>query len=153
MKNPLYKTLGLGLIAGMRTMTPLAVLSHQYSNAKKPCLTHSRLKFLQSRSFSTLMNVAATTEFAGDKNSSAPDRTELTGLLGRMASGALAGAATYKAACKNPANGAILGAASAFLFTYLFFYTRKRMTEKTGGNDKIVGMVEDLTALGAARFI
>lgn len=154
LKTPFIKVVGLAGIAGMRTMTPLAILTEKLSKSKMPGLAKSNLSFMQSSAFSGIMNLATLGEMVGDKSESAPNRTDLGGILGRALSGALTGATIYKSAFKNPYKGALIGSISAVVFTYAFFEIRKRISAQKNINKNVVGVAEDALAVsGGMLFI
>ncbi len=152
MRNPFIKTVILGLSAGMRSMAPLSILSSKFNKNKQIGLTNSKLSFIQSGITSSIMNVAALGELAGDKSTYAPNRTEPMAILVRCASGALVGASVYKAAFKNPVNGAVVGALSALASTFIFFKLRKKTSTKTGKGN-LVAIAEDLLAFSPSALI
>lgn len=152
MKNPLIKTIVLGMSAGMRTMVPLSIMSTKFHKNKQLNLKNTKFNFIQNGLVSTLLDMAALGELAGDKNPNAPDRTEAVGVIGRALSGALVGATIYKASFRNPINGALIGAIAAVAATYIFFNLRKKLAYKTG-NDKIIGLAEDALAFTAGNVL
>ena len=152
MKSPLIKTIVLGMSAGMRTMAPLAIVSTKFHKNKQPNLKNSKFSFIQSGLASTLLDMAALGELAGDKSANAPDRTEALGVIARAISGGFVGATIYKASFRNPVNGAIIGALAAVASTYIFFNLRKKLAKKTG-NDKVIGMAEDALAFTTSKVL
>ncbi len=152
MRNPFFKALILGLSAGMRSMAPLSVISSKFNKNKQLGLKNSKFSFIQSGVASTLLDMAALAEMAGDKNPNAPDRTEPLAILGRCASGALVGATVYKAAFKNPVHGALVGSIAALASTFMFFQLRKKVVSKTG-KANLVAMAEDALALSAGAIV
>ncbi|WP_165958141.1 DUF4126 family protein [Segetibacter sp. 3557_3] len=150
-KNTILSVLELGMVAGMRAMMPVALLSHQLNNRKSERLKSSRLKFIQSPWPARVMKVLSVAELAGDKVPGAPDRIEVPQLLARMASGAFAGAVVFKADDRNPVNGALIGGAAALASTYAFFYLRLQVGRSGKVKDSISGGVEDAIALATGR--
>jgi uncharacterized membrane protein len=147
MTNDLSKTfwqvLGLGIIAGMRSMTAPAVASHYLAKDPSASLEDSPLKFLQSTQVADVLKLVAATEMAGDKIPGVPDRIATGALFGRGLSGALVGAALYKANKGNVAAGALLGSAAAVAGTFGSFYLRKELKHLSGIADPILGVLED----------
>lgn len=152
MKSPLFKTVVLGLSAGMRSMVPLSVISTKFNKNKQIGLKNSNFNFIQSGVVSTILDIAALGEIAGDKNPNASNRTAPIAVLGRCASGALVGATVYKASFKNPVKGAVIGALAALASTFIFFQLRKKAVSKTGKN-QLVAVAEDALAFSAAAVI
>ena len=152
MKNPFIKTVILGLSAGMRSMVPLSIISDKFNKNKQVELKNSKFNFMQSGVVSSLLDMAALGEMAGDKSPFAPNRTEPMAILGRCASGALVGATVYKAAFKSPVNGAVVGAVAALASTFIFFRLRKNMARKTGKGN-LVAVAEDVLAFSAGAVV
>ncbi len=81
----------IGLVAGQRAMTPLGVLAAAARSGALPPGTPGRHWLARKETAAAFLTLAAA-EMAGDKMSSAPDRTILPGLVGRMFTAAFAGA-------------------------------------------------------------
>lgn len=145
--NPLYKALAMGAIAGMRSLSAPALLSHVLKEDKSGALAQTPLAFLQNEYVANTLTGLAATELVGDKTPAAPDRTELPSLLFRAASGALVGAAIYAINRKRLSEGAAVGAVSAVASTYASFYLRKSLDQHTGIADPVIGALEDALVL------
>lgn len=154
MNNQLIKTIGLGMIAGMRSMSAPALLSQHLSNHKHLGLVGSKIGFLQSKPFALLTKFLAAGELAGDKMAQSPDRISPAQLTGRVLSGALVGAGVYQANRDSMLKGAIIGATSAIAFTFISYYIRREISKSPKVNDKIVGFAEDaLVVTGGAALM
>ncbi len=90
--------------------------------------------------------VAAAGELAMDKSPKAPDRTDLPAVVGR----ALAGAYTGREVAAAP--GAAAGALSAVAGSYAGWRARRLVVAATGLPDPVVGIGEDLLAMGFAAI-
>ena len=118
-------TLGLGVAAGMRSMTAPAALAHVLAGRTlRPQGQPAR--FLASSRVARVAALAAAGEFVGDKLPVTPDRTDAFPLTGRVGSGALVGAAVACATGESLAAGALVGVAGAlsvatFLAGCLYF--------------------------------
>ena len=88
-------------------------------------------------------------EALADKLPFAPDRISPPGLVGRMASGSLVGAALFAAAERRATLGAGLGLLAAAASSYPSYYLRVKTQEKLGAPNWAVGLVEDALAEGA----
>lgn len=149
MATKFWQTVGLGVLAGMRSMTAPALLSHSLANNPSKKLGKSRLRFLQSPTTATVLKVMAGGEMVGDKLPNAPDRTAPPVLGGRIISGALVGAATYRASGSKPLKGALLGSAAAVASTYGMLALRKYLGKATGLPDTVWGLTEDATTVAS----
>ncbi|OUJ71912.1 DUF4126 domain-containing protein [Hymenobacter crusticola] len=149
MATKFWQTVGLGVLAGMRSMTAPALLSHSLANNPSKKLGKSRLRFLQSPTTATVLKVMAGGEMVGDKLPNAPDRTVPPVLGGRIVSGALVGAATYRAAGGKALQGALLGSAAAVAATYGALALRKYLGKATGLPDTVWGLTEDATTVAS----
>jgi len=149
MATKFWQTIGLGVLAGMRSMTAPALLSHSLAKNPSKKLGKSRLGFLQSSTTATVLKVMAGGEMIGDKLPNAPDRTAPPVLGGRILSGALVGGATYKAAGGKLLKGALLGSAAAVASTYGMLALRKYLGKSTGLPDTVWGLTEDATTVAS----
>lgn len=144
---------GLGVIAGMRSMTAPAALSHHLSHHPANGLGHSKFRFLRSPIFSTASKLLAAGEMIGDKAPQMPDRIKPASLAVRAASGGMVGAAVFKYHTQKVWQGAVIGGAAAVASTFLSFYLRKRVGRQLNLTDKAVGVVEDVIAASSGAAI
>ncbi len=142
----------LGVVAGMRSMTPFALLSTaarpRAGTATFAAVAAGPLGFVRSRPFRLLSGLAAVGELAGDKLPVVPSRLERGPLGGRLAIGALAGAAVCRDARVGVVPGALLGAAAASAGAYAGYSVRAALGRATGVPDPVWGVVEDGVAVG-----
>ena len=145
-KTPL-SAVGLGAVAGIRSMTPPALLSRAASRGKIRNIRKTPFGFLASPRAATWLTVLAAGEISADKLPFSPDRISLPGLAGRLGTGALVGAALYAADGRRGAAGGALGALSSLASSYLSFYLRNGAQERFGLPNPAGGVVEDAIAL------
>jgi uncharacterized membrane protein len=138
---------GIGVLAGMRSMSALAVAGEKLSSsgASLP----APLNLFASRPVAGALKFLAASEMAADKYSKMPDRTAPVGLIGRALSGAVAGAALCAARKCNVGLGAVIAGATAVAATYGSFYLRKKMGHDFKIPDKVVGAIEDALTVGS----
>ncbi len=148
-KYLLRRALGLGAVAGVRSMSAPALLSRAASRGYIGGIEDTPFAFLASPRAARILTVLAVGEALADKLPFAPDRISAPGLLGRMASGALVGAALFAAAERRAAPGAGLGLLSAAAASYPSYYLRVKTQEKLGVPNWAAGLVEDALAEGA----
>jgi len=140
---------GVGVIAGMRAFMAPAVISHMYSRHPSARLKDTPLKFIQTIGTSKVFKVLAAGELVGDKLPTAPNRTDLPGLTGRILSGAFAGATVYKVEGKNGVIGGLIGGVAAAASTFGCFFLRKALAKNTFIPDAVIGGIEDALVIGA----
>lgn len=138
---------GLGLVAGMRSMMPLAAISDYLMH--RPTFD-SRFELLGLPQVSTLLKLAALGEIVIDKMPELPARTTLPSLLSRSISGVLAGTAVSAANNKNRLVGGLLGGMGAVISTFGMYHLRRQITEQLDVPDPIVASFEDALAVGGS---
>ncbi|MBC6990339.1 DUF4126 family protein [Hymenobacter sp. BT491] len=153
MSQQFWQTLALGSLAGMRSMSAPAALSHGLQKNRSAALGSSLLRFMQTPTAATTLKVAAGAEMIGDKLPGMPDRTAPAILGGRILSGALVGATAYKAKGANAAVGAALGGVMAVAATFGALFLRKSLDKATGFPDVVWGLAEDGLVLTSAQAI
>jgi uncharacterized membrane protein len=140
----LFSTL-IGAVASARSMTPMA------SIAVARLLGHptpGRLILLDSPLFTFGALAMGAGELFGDKMKTAPDRTVFLGLVARVASAGIAGAALAPRGREQV--GALIAIATAVPLAYLTLAGRKRAMARMGQTQS--GLIEDalIVAAGAA---
>ncbi len=143
----------MGAIAGMRSMSAPALISHHLHNKPSYMLAGSPLRYLQHNWVAAGLKVLAASELAGDKMPQAADRIIWPSLAARAASGALVGATVFATHRQKPLVGALVGAAAAIAATYASFYGRKALGNHTSLPDAAWGAVEDVITIGAGWAI
>lgn len=135
----------IGAVASARSMTPMATISaarlaHRHTTGKLVLLDRPLFKY------GALAMGAG--ELLGDKMKTAPDRTVFLGLLARVASAGIAGAALAPEGREK--TGAAVAVATAVPLAYLTLAGRKRAMATIGQTRS--GLIEDalIVAAGAA---
>ena len=137
----------LGVVAGMRTQLPLALLAFAAREGTFAVNDGPPLSLLRAPATFPLVATSALGELVADKLPLTPSRLAPGPLLGRLAFGGIAGA-TVALEGKGPAlKGALLGAAGAGLGAFAGYHLRAALGRKTGVPDPAWGAVEDVTAL------
>jgi uncharacterized membrane protein len=153
--NTLALAAGIGALAGLRTFTPPAVVSHAARRSLVP-LRRSRLRFLRSSGAANTIAALAIGELVADKLPSMPSRLEAGALTARAASGAVCGAAIASArrsSGKTIAAGAVLGGLAALAGACTGYHVRRQLSLKLNVPDPAVAVVEDILAIGASAAI
>ena len=140
------RTLGLGAISGLRSMSGPAFVSLAASNGKLD-LEGTPLALLGSSRLSKVIVVMELGELVGDKLPKTPRRTALPPLLGRAASGALVGAAVFVSDGRRATTGAALGSTAAIVAALVGERLRALAVEKTGLPDPPIALAEDAAVL------
>ena len=138
----------MGAVAGMRAMTPLAAVTNAARTGTLPA-DNGAPRLLSNPLASAGMLALAGGELLGDKMKTAPDRIVPAGMVARVATGMIAGAAL--APHRQRGIGALLGAGTAVGMAYLTFNLRMRAIARYGQTP--TGAVEDAIAVGSAALI
>lgn len=135
----------IGAVASARSMTPMATLAMARMADRE---TSGKLVLLDQPLFKLGALAMGAGELVGDKMKTAPDRTVFLGLLARVMSAGIAGAALAPEG-KEPA-GAAVAVATAVPLAYLTLAGRKRAMASIGQTRS--GLIEDalIVAAGAA---
>ncbi|HET7477946.1 MAG TPA: DUF4126 family protein [Rubrobacteraceae bacterium] len=148
------RTLRLGAIGGLRSMSAPAMVSRAIADGRLDNLEGTPFAMLGSRPVPTILRVLQVGELLGDKLPMTPSRTAALSLLGRMASGAIAGTTLFAAEDRSPAVGGIIGAGAAVAAAFAGEQLRALVGEKTGVPDPVVALVEDgVVLLGGPRLL
>lgn len=124
----------LGVVTGMRSALPLALLTRD----GPPALRRATV-------------LAAAGELVGDKLPRTPSRTAAGPFGGRVVLGALAGGVVHRRGGLGVARGALLGAAGATAGTLAGYHARAWLGRSTPVPDAVWGAVEDVVAVRLAR--
>src|SRR5690554_5572217 len=142
-KNVNKKILGLSMVAGMRAMAALSLLSQYLIQHPSKKLAKTPLNFLQTQKAANVFKFLATGEVLGDKLPFMPPRIKPTPLMARALTGLIIGAALTGTKSKAVGRGATLGFAAAIASSYLFYLIRKKPAEKGALQNAIWGTFED----------
>lgn len=143
MGRPLAGALMLGVVAGMRTQLPLALLARAAHAGLFAVDAGPPLALLRSPWAARLTSLAAVGELIGDKLPMTPSRLDRGPLAGRFLFGALAGAAVTVNDRRSLLPGAVLGAAGAGVGAFCGYHIRRWLGERTSLPDPLFGAIED----------
>jgi uncharacterized membrane protein len=144
--------LGIGAVAGLRSLTPLAVVSWA-ARLGWIDLGGTPLWFLDTRLAAIALTVLAAGELVGDKLPFTPSRLSPGPLGARLVSGALCGAALILADGGSALPGAIVGGVGGLLGSYAGYHARHALVARAGLPDLAVALSEDLVTLSSAIAI
>ena len=154
--TPLYAG-ALGWAAGMRSMTPPALVSRALADrsglGRLLARRHQPTRALATRTAARLLSLAALGEMAADKLPSIPDRTDAVPLLGRIGSGALVGAVLAQARREPILPSALAGAVGAGVSSVVMKRARARAGAALDVPDAAVAVAEDALTLGLGAAV
>ena len=136
----------IGAVASARSMTPMATLAAARLAGRR---TTGELFLLDRPLFKYGALAMGGAELLGDKMKTAPDRTVFLGLLARVMSAGIAGAALAPRG-REPA-GAALAVATAMPLAYLTLAARKQAMARIGQTRS--GLIEDALVVAAGAAI
>lgn len=156
------RTVGLGLIAGMRSWTAPAAVVFSYDTAPADA-GWKRWPIFSSRGARLVWAFFGVNEYVADKWPRTIPRIQLKpqvmhtdgGILGRSGVAALAGAAlgTEYRQENSVAVGAALAFGASIVANYLCYYLRRSLGAKSGLHDFTVAMIEDQVCVGLAAAV
>jgi len=136
----------IGAVASARSMTPMATLATARLAGRDTTGTLALLDRPLFRYGALAMGVG---ELAGDKMKTAPDRTVFLGLLARVMSAGIAGAALAPRGREQA--GAVAAIATAVPLAYLTLAGRKQAMARIGQTRS--GLIEDALVVSAGAAI
>jgi len=143
----LLLAIGIGFVAGLRSMTAPAVVAW----AALLGLIHlegSPLSFMGSSWAVGFFTLAALAEFVVDLLPQTPARTAPGPLIARIVTGGLGGCCLALEGGKAILLGALCGAIGGVAGAFIGYRARIGLVKALGVSDAIVAMVEDLIAVG-----
>jgi len=143
----LFSAFLMGLVAGLRSMTPLAVVSWS-ARLGALALANTPLAFFGYRYSPIIFTILAIGELVVDKLPMTPSRKAPPGFITRIIVGALVGAAIGATAHVLVA-GLAIGIVAAVLGTLGGSAVRQKMAEAFG-RDLPAALIEDVAAVGIA---
>ena len=142
----LLSSILIGAVASARSMTPMATLATARMAGRR---TPGQLVLLDRPLFKYGAMAMGVGELFGDKMKSAPDRTVFLGLLARVMSAGVAGAALAPRGHERA--GAAVAVVTAVPLAYLTLAGRKQAMASIGQTRS--GLIEDLLVVAAGVAI
>jgi uncharacterized membrane protein len=143
---------GIGVVAGLRSMTAPAVVVWA-AHLGWINLSGSPLAFLGSAWAVGIFTVAALGEFVADKLPTTPARTAAVGLTARIVIGLLTGACLGVAGGASYWLGALFGAIGASAGAFGGYQARVRLVRGLHVPDAAIAIPEDLVAIGLGLLL
>lgn len=144
----MIRSLLIGLIAGARSLTPLAAVSEAARAGRLPADSGAP-GWLAHPLVAGGSKLLAAGELWGDKWRSAPDRIVPAGIAARLLTAGIAGAAL--APRRQAAAGAVVAATAAVAASYVTWALRMRAIRRYGQASS--GLVEDVLVVAAAEMV
>jgi uncharacterized membrane protein len=141
----------IGMSAGLRSLTPLAVVA--WGAQSWPGVQQSWLGFMAAPAAAYLLTALAVGELVADKLPFTPSRLKPGPLTGRILSGGLCGAVLWAAAQQPMIGGAIAGALGGAAGSFGGYAARRHLTTTRRLPDLAVALVEDVVAIGLAVLV
>jgi len=143
---------GIGIVAGLRSMTAPAVVSWA-AHLHRLDLRDSRLALLGSSIAVFTISALGLGELIADKLPFVPNRTSPLPMALRILSGAICGAALCVSADRLILEGTLLGALGASNGAVTGFHVRRLLVKYLKIKDTAIALAEDAIAIGAGLFL
>lgn len=108
--KPVWQTIGLGALAGLRASAAPAVAGHYYNNGVSPILPFSIFKFVQAPVTTVAVKVIKVAERSNQAQTPGLNKIAL-----HVAAGAFAGAAVFRKNRQGMFNGMLIGGLAALV--------------------------------------
>jgi len=145
-------TIGIGIAAGLRALTPPALVSWAARSGWLH-LEGSPLAFMGSTLAVAVFTLAALFEYVTDTLPTTPARTVPLQLGARILTGGLSAACLSVSAGSSPLAGAVLGAIGVLIGTFGGYQVRKRLVNSLKVKDIFIAVPEDLVAIGLSYLL
>ncbi|CAN5578157.1 hypothetical protein BH10ACI4_BH10ACI4_36470 [soil metagenome] len=139
----------LGLVTGLRTMTPMMVLCWFAYRGHLP-LDGTWAFWASNLTTAIVFTVLANGEYIGDKLPQTPNRTAPGPLIARLVFGGLVGAIIATSLEGSVVEGVLLGVGGALLGAFGGFLVRRELVQRFGCKDWHIAVAEDVLAVGCA---
>ena len=144
--------LGIGFVAGLRTLTAPAAVSWA-AHLGWLDLGQTKLAFMGSTAAVAIFSLLAVAEFVGDVLPFTPSRTTPGPLVARVISGGFCGACLCAAAGQSLLVGALLGGLGGVIGAFVGYQARTRTVRALQVKDIYVAIPEDIIAVALALLI
>ncbi len=143
---------GIGIIAGLRSLTAPAVVAWAVRLGWLN-LYNTTLSFLGSTATVVIFTILAVVELVADQLPSTPARTKPPGLIARIVLGGLSGATVAVAGGQSFAAGCVLGALGGVIGAFAGYQVRTGLVRALKVPDIVIAVMEDLVAIAGALLI
>lgn len=136
----------LGVVTGMRTFTPMAVLCW-FAYSGRLGLGDTWASWAATLPAAIIFTLLALGEYVGDKLPKTPNRTAPAPLVARLVFAGLISAIVAAGVEGSGTEAVILGVAGALVGAFGGYLMRKELVRRSGGLDWPVAVAEDISAL------
>jgi uncharacterized membrane protein len=143
--------LGIGFTAGLRALTPPAVVAWA-AHLGSLNLNNSPLAFMGSIITAVIFSGLALFELFADLQPTTPKRTAPFPLGARILTGGLCGACLCAASNQSLIIGAILGGVGGIIGALAGYEIRRKLVAGLNIKDIFIALLEDLITIGLACF-
>jgi len=143
--------LGLGFAAGLRALSPPAVVAWA-AHLGWLNLNSSPLSFMGSTITVVIFSFLAVFELIGDLLPQTPKRTAPAPLVARILMGGLCGACLCAASNQSLLIGAVVGGVGGLIGAFAGYEVRRKLVSTVGIKDIFIALLEDLITIGLACF-
>ncbi|MFZ3377639.1 MAG: DUF4126 family protein [Chthoniobacterales bacterium] len=143
--------LGIGFAAGLRSLTPPAVVAWS-AHLGWLNFSNSPLAFMGSTITVAIFSLLAVVELIGDLRPSTPKRTAPMPLIARIVMGGLCGACVCAASNQSLIIGAILGTLGGVIGAFAGYEVRRKLVAALNVKDIFIALLEDFVTIGLAYF-
>lgn len=144
--------LGIGFAAGLRSLTPPAIVAWA-AHFGWLNLGNSPLAFMGSIITVIVFSLLALFELFADLQPSTPKRTAPVPLGARILTGGLCGACICAASNQSLIVGAILGGVGGIIGAFAGYEIRRKLVAALNVKDLFIALLEDLVTIGLACFL
>jgi uncharacterized membrane protein len=150
--GPLFLALVIGVLVGLRSLTPPAVVSWAAALYWID-LGRSRLYFIAAKPAVAILTMLALLELVADKLPSSPNRTAPPGLFARVVLGSLCGVCIAVAGARSPFAGTAVGFIGSLIGCFGGYQARTRLVKWLHCSDYAVAIAEDIIAIGGSLYV
>jgi uncharacterized membrane protein len=148
----LFLALGIGVVAGLRSLTAPATVAWA-AHLGWINLHGSPLAFMGTAWAVAIFTLLAVIELVADQLPNTPARTAPVGLSARVVMGALSGACVAIAGGGMPWVGALAGAMGGIAGAFGGYQARVGLARVLHASDYAIAIPEDLVAIGLGLFL
>jgi uncharacterized membrane protein len=152
MAHGLILAFAIGFVAGLRSMTALAVVAWG-AHLEWLNLDGTPLSLMASSGAVNLLTVLALAEFVADVMPKTPPRTGPVGLITRIITGGLSGAGLSLGNGGGIGAGIIFGIIGAVSGAYIGYYARRGLVNGLKVKDFLIAIPEDIVAIALGCLI
>jgi uncharacterized membrane protein len=142
----------IGVVAGLRSLTAPAVTCWA-AHLHWLKIDHTPLSFMASPVAVGTFTLLACAELVADQLPSTPARTQPPGLIARLLTGGLSGAAVAISAGQSLALGGVLGAIGGIAGAFAGYQVRTRLVKALKVPDFVIAVLEDAVAIGGGLLL